>query len=49
MSEHDVERILGSPEKVIVNKVFCNWYYNDTSGAVNFNAESGKVEGWKEP
>ncbi|NHQ59837.1 outer membrane protein assembly factor BamE [Chlorobium sp. BLA1] len=47
MKEQDVERLLGSPRKVIATEVFFVWYYS--GGNVNFNAESGKVDGWSEP
>jgi len=47
MKEQDVERLLGSPKNVMVTQVFFVWYYS--GGNVNFNAESGKVDGWSEP
>jgi len=47
MKEQDVERLLGSPDKVIATEVFFIWYYS--GGNVNFKTESGKVDGWREP
>jgi outer membrane protein assembly factor BamE (lipoprotein component of BamABCDE complex) len=50
MSERDVEHLLGSPEKVIVNNYSTRWYYNyQLDGEVSFNGGSGKVETWREP
>lgn len=38
MSEHDVERLLGSPEKIIVYGEYSfNWFYNYPSCVVMFN------------
>ncbi len=48
MSEHDVERLLGSPEKIIALSDI-QWYYNYPRGLVYFSAESRKVDGWMEP
>lgn len=50
MTEQDVERLLGSAGKVNVNEYFFTWYYDyPNGGSVQFNAKSGKLEGWNEP
>jgi hypothetical protein len=47
MSERDVERLLGSPAKVIVSQFTTYWYYNyPRGGEVKFNF--GKIVGWQE-
>ena len=50
MTESDVERLLGSPTKVDNFGTFIVWAYDPpTGGSVQFDADSGKVEGWHEP
>jgi outer membrane murein-binding lipoprotein Lpp len=50
MSEQDVERLLGSPGKVVVSEYSFIWYYNYPSGgSVNFKGKTRKVGGWSEP
>ena len=50
MSEHEVERLLGSPEKIVVYSEYSfNWFYNYPRCVVRFNAQSRKVNGWQEP
>ncbi|TNJ38353.1 outer membrane protein assembly factor BamE [Chlorobaculum thiosulfatiphilum] len=46
MSENEVERLLGSPAKIMAFSSFSEWYFR--GGTVNFNG-SGKVDGWHEP
>jgi hypothetical protein len=50
MSEGDVERLLGSPSKVVANPVVTTWYYDQAGGQGNVDFDSkGTVRGWIEP
>lgn len=51
MSEAEVEELLGSPVRVEARYARTVWYYGDMpwSGEASFDAESRKLEMWKEP
>lgn len=46
MSEDDVRKLLGEPDRVSVSRFFVSWYYG--GGSVTFDGK-GKVDFWSEP
>lgn len=50
LSELDVRRLLGEPDRVIVDRFTSIWIYPTRNAArVAFGLEGGRVEGWAEP
>lgn len=50
MKQGDVEQLLGSPSRVDVSPVSTRWYYGDhREGEVQFDTDSRRVKGWREP
>jgi TolA-binding protein len=50
MSEGDVEKLLGSPEKIDVFGSFTLWHYNYPGGGqVQFDGRNRTVSSWHEP
>lgn len=51
MTEDQVERLLGEADRVNVNEYFFTWYYGGYAdgGQVQFDADTRRVESWREP
>jgi hypothetical protein len=51
MSTADVEKLLGSPSKIIEFGSFASWFYDSSSGhgTVRFGGKSRVLESWTEP
>lgn len=50
MTQKEVKRLLGVPDKVDVGSLFIYWYYGYPSGgSVHFDTDTRRLNGWSEP